>query len=274
MSQINPGEMVGTAPAGSEPLRASRREKFAHEIASGKYQSDSFRIAYPNSETWKPETIASRASDLARKPDVRARIDFLRGRVADTWVFDTAEARRLVLEDARDVLLADPSELTTYRRLNCRHCHGRDHAYRWRDDREYWGALARVAAAQEAWDGDARKRGQRPELPTDEGGYGFRKLHPPNPQCPECEGEGIEDVRIADIRTLKGPARRLFNGVKQTKNGLEILQRDREAARQLLAKHLGLIDDKLKVTGAVGVTPMPLTEDMRAAILKAIESDI
>jgi phage terminase small subunit len=218
---------------------------------------------------------------MARKPDVRARMNYLRGLVnkgtEKLFSITKAEAAALVLEDAVQVIRGDPSDLITHRRLNCRHCHGTNHAFRWRDDEEFWSASADAAEAQAQWDEtpEDRRRGKRPKLPTDEGGYGFRNIAPPMPGCPKCEGEGIADVRVADVRTLSGPARTLYNGVKVKKDGsIEVLMRSKDAARDLLGKFAGVVVDQVKHSGVVGLTPIPLSDEVRAAVLKAIENDI
>lgn len=258
----------------AEPLKSPRREAFAQAIAAGSIQTEAFKIAFPHAVKWKAGTVASRASDLAKA--VRGRIDHLRQHVTEAAIDDMVAVRRLVLSDAMQVLQADPSDLMTHRRLNCRHCHGTGHAFRWRDEVEFWDALAAVSAKQDEWDqtDEARRRGKRPHLPTDEGGYGFRRTAPPNLACPKCEGEGIADVHMADVRTLKGNARRLFNGVQVTKDGTKMLTRDQDAARLLLARAAGMLVDKVQHTGAVGLYPMQISDDQRAKILKMIDDDI
>ncbi len=266
-------------PAG--PLKSPRREKFAQACASGQIQTEAYKTAYPNSTKWKEGVVASRASDMARVDEVRARIKFLRGLVDQgtqkLFSLTKAEAAALVLEDAYEVARADVSQLITHRRLNCRYCHGTGHEYRWTDEAEFWAALAAAGEAQERWEAvpEARRRGKRPELPVDTGGYGFRRTHMPHAGCPQCEGEGIPDVFVADIRTLSGPARRAYAGVKIKKNGsIELLTRDKDAARQMLAKYAGVVDDTMKVTGVLGVTPLPqLTPEQVAEVAKRLEND-
>ena len=219
---------------------------------------------------------------MARVDEVRARIKFLRGLVdqgtQELFTLTKAQAAALVLEDAYEVARADVSQLITHRRLNCRFCHGTNHEYRWTDEAEFWGALAAAGEAQEKWDNtpEPRRRGKRPELPVDTGGYGFRRTHMPAADCPQCEGEGIPDVYVADIRTLSGPARRAYAGVKIKKDGsIELLTRDKDAARQMLAKYAGVVDDTMKVTGVLGLTPVPQTSpEQAAAIAKALDHKI
>lgn len=56
----------------------ARQEQFAQELAKGTTQRQAYLIAYPNARKWKPETVDSRASDLANDPKVFARLEELR----------------------------------------------------------------------------------------------------------------------------------------------------------------------------------------------------
>lgn len=254
----------------------AKREKFAQNCASGMTHTEAYRAAY-DTKRMSDQVLWNQASLLHKVPEVRARIEELREKVAAEFVITTAKAKEAVLQDAWEVLHGDASDLITHRRLNCRHCHGINHAYRWRDEVEFWEALGQASEAQTAWErtAAAQRHGKRPELPTDEGGYGFKRLAPPMPDCPKCEGEGIPDVRVADIRTLSGSSRRLYAGVKVKKDGsIEVITRSKEAARDLLGRYAGVVVDKLQHSGAVGVYPMQLPDAVKAEILKAIEKDI
>lgn len=257
----------------------ARREKFAQEVARGKTATDAYRASFTVGKM-SEKTLWSEASRIAIIPDVAQRIEVLRAkanvRTEELFTKSIAEIRALVLEDAWNVATADPSKLVTHKRLNCRHCHGRDHAYRWRDEKEFWAALAAASEAQDDWnERPANKRARkRPELPTDEGGYGFKKMHPPSPDCPECEGEGISYTRLADVETLNGPERSLYYGVEVKKDGVKLNMRDKEAARQLLAKHAGMIDDKFKIAGAILTAPADLTPEIAAAIAAQLQNDV
>ena len=44
-----------------------REEKFTHLLLDGKSQSEAFRVAYPHSVKWKPESVHQNASKLAAK---------------------------------------------------------------------------------------------------------------------------------------------------------------------------------------------------------------
>lgn len=256
----------------------ARREKFAQAVAAGSTATDAYRAAFTVTGMANP-TIWARACEVRKDKKVAARIKELTAKtdtaVEELFTLTKAQAAALVLEDAYEVARADVSQLITHRRLNCRYCHGTGHEYRWTDEAEFWAALAAAGEAQEKWEAvpEARRRGKRPELPVDTGGYGFRRTHPPHAGCPQCEGEGIPDVFVADIRTLSGPARRAYAGVKIKKDGsIELLTRDKDAARQMLAKYAGVVDDTMKVTGVLGVTPLPmLTPEQVAEVAKRLE---
>ena len=65
------------------------QERFARAIAGGATGADALRLAYPASRSWKPAAVYSRASALARRPEVAARvIEFRR----DEGMLDDDEA--------------------------------------------------------------------------------------------------------------------------------------------------------------------------------------
>lgn len=55
-----------------------KREAFAQAVASGKNQSDAYRMAYRVRESTKPETINQAASRLMAKGNIAARVAELR----------------------------------------------------------------------------------------------------------------------------------------------------------------------------------------------------
>lgn len=61
----------------------------------------------------------------------------------------------------------------------------------------------------------------------------------PNPECEHCHGQGVPRTWYADTRKLSPAARRLFAGVKITRQGMEILRRDQDGALDKLAKVFG-----------------------------------
>ena len=160
---------------------------------------------------------------------------------------------------------ADPNDLVQVRHVNCRHCHGFDHRYQW-TEAEFMTAV------------DFAIQNEKP-APDGMGGLGFNPLGDPHPGCPECGGEGVVDVQIADTRKLKGDSKLLYAGAERTRNGIKVSMRDQDAATTNLARYLGMLVDKKELSGPnggpmgfVGLTAEDLTDDQLAAFL-ATESD-
>lgn len=171
-----------------------------------------------------------------------------------------------VLQQWWQIATADPNELMQLRRGCCRHCHGEGFAFQWRNEDEFNRAVEKAQA-----DADANE--SIPNLPTDEGGYGYDAGEPPNPDCPECDGDGRSKVHIADTRHLTGSARRLYAGIKQTQHGIEVKTRDQDAALQSIARHLGMFNDKLQLQGDKENPLFNLIADLKAATLRPVGDD-
>ncbi|MBX9348735.1 terminase small subunit [Chromobacterium vaccinii] len=127
------------------------------------------------------------------------------------------------------IATADPNDLVQYRRDNCRHCWGAGHQYQWTE--------VEFERAQR----EAKEKGD--ELPAADGGFGFIASRDPNPECPECAGEGRGKIFVSDTRRVRGAARLLYAGVKQGKEGLELKMHDQLAALNKVAEHIGLFRD-------------------------------
>ncbi|MGC9371103.1 MAG: terminase small subunit [Paracoccaceae bacterium] len=156
-----------------------------------------------------------------------------------------------VLRRLWDQATADVNALVQHRRCACRYCYGIDHAFQWTTERAYREALEIAVFEKVAGEGIREALLEQPELdprlPTDAGGYGYDRRKPPHPDCPECNGLGIEDVHIADTRNLTGPAAVLYEGVKETRQGIEIKLADRGKALDLIGKHLGLFKERVEL---------------------------
>jgi len=171
--------------------------------------------------------------------------------------FTVAEA----LERWLTIALANPDELIGLRVGCCRHCHGEGFGYQWKE-REYLAALDEAERLQRI-DPKGAARGDYP-FPDPAGGFGFRHAKPPNPDCPECEGEGVERVVARDTSKLSPGALALFGGVKKTRQGLEIIIADRGKALENVTRMLGGFNDKVRVDGSIGAM---------LAIVKAMPRD-
>jgi hypothetical protein len=78
-----------TAP-GSQPLRNPRHELFAQEVAGGQSKTAAFLEVYPHAAEWKASAANVKASMMAARDDVKARIAFLQSKAADSAVFTLA----------------------------------------------------------------------------------------------------------------------------------------------------------------------------------------
>ena len=54
-----------------------KEERFCRAFVAGENQSGAYRVAFPRSRRWKRESVYTRASRLAAKPEIRARIEAL-----------------------------------------------------------------------------------------------------------------------------------------------------------------------------------------------------
>lgn len=206
-------------------------EAFAAGVSTGMQLTDAYRKARPEVASWKPETVRKRAHETAHRPEVKARIDALLALAAKA-----SEATvQSVQEEMRTLTFADVRELMELRRVCCRYCWGKGFRYQ-RTPQEMRAARAGHAAQRAlARSGKAPSPGPFSE----EGGDGFSTKRGPNPDCPECHGEGEVHPFFKDTRNLTPAAARLFAGVKVTDKGLEVKLRDQDAALDRLARMLG-----------------------------------
>jgi phage terminase small subunit len=209
--------------------------------------SEAYRRAYDTSSK-RDATINNSAYELLRHPEIARRIADQREATTNAATINRAGVLALITE----IATADASQLAEVQVRCCRHCWGVLHAYQWKNAAEFGYKLAEsldlTARDRRQWEKDVALGAKRPEpephpLPTDEGGYGFDVYASPNPECPRCLGEGHVMPVIKDTRKLKGAAKRLYAGFKQTKDGIEIKTRDQAQALALLAKEFKIAQD-------------------------------
>jgi phage terminase small subunit len=195
---------------------------------------------------------------LLKNDEIAARIEERKEELAAAAGIDAS----WVLNQWRMIAQADPNELIQNRRVNCRHCWGVQHRFQWTQN-EYLDAVNRALT-------------MKPPAPPPDGlgGFGFDRTRGPNTTCPECRGEGFEDIFVADTNKLTGSARRLYAGLKKTKDGIEIKMRDQDGALASIAKYLGMVIDKKELAGPGGgpvrvanIQATDLTDDQLAAII-------
>lgn len=159
---------------------------------------------------------------------------------------------------------ADPSLIAHVRRVNCRYCHGVGHQYQW-TSREYTEASAK-----------ALSEGLMP--PSCSGGLGFEFNADPDPDCPECLGEGVGHLHINDTRFLTGPERLLVAGIKQTRDGIEVKFRDQDGALKVITEYLGMLVKRGEGGGSglyppgAGRPALPMVEEVLPTDPKQLEA--
>ena len=125
------------------------------------------------------------------------------------------------------------TRITAHRRGACRYCHGIEHHYQWKTPREFSEAVELHMLKGEAYAANH----PAPEM---EGGYGYRIIDKPDPDCPECAGLGISYTILADTDDMTDAEKLVFEGVKETKDGIQYVMSDRLAALLALGKHLSM----------------------------------
>lgn len=162
------------------------------------------------------------------------------------------------------IATADTSDLSGVKIVNCRYCFGDNNEYQW-TVAEYENAAAKAVNNGE------------PE-PVCAGGVGFNVNGDPNEFCPECQGNGVPFVYVNDTTKLSGGLGLLFESAEQTKFGIKINIASRTAARDSIAKHLGMfketvnhISDDGSMTPSSAMDLSKLNDDELRALSKIVE---
>lgn len=155
-----------------------------------------------------------------------------------------------VLEQAWGIVTADVNDLVEFRRRCCRHCYGIDFGYQ-RTAQEISRERASYNIARTKAIAKEPDAALTYEDFDEQGGPGYDARKAPNPDCTNCWGDGVGDAHFKPTASLSPEARALYAGVKQTKDGYQMLTIDKNAAMEKLFKHLGLYkeDNKQKADG-------------------------
>lgn len=206
-------------------LTALERERFCIEYVKDLNITQAAARASVGKRTaidWmKEEAITERIAELCAERNAVVKVDAV-----------------TVLREMLAIATVDPNEIMQVRRGCCRHCYGTEHRYQYTNQRA-------LNKARDLWQFD--DAGLVDEFVH--GGVGFDPKKAPHLECPECGGEGGAYVHVNDTRLLSPAARSLFAGAKQTKDGIEVKLHDKSKHIELLARHLGMLNDKLEITG-------------------------
>lgn len=229
-----------------------KQEKFAQLVGvKGLNQTAAYREVFPVTR-WGDKAVWVAACKLAAEPKVSQRIAELRAARNDAVVNALSFDVKKLLETYLAIAFVDPNELISSRVGACRHCWGVGGGYQWKE-REYLEAIAE-------WERNPTdKTGRERPMPDVAGGFGYRVTAAPNPECDECEGEGVHRIVPMDTTKLSPGAKLLYKGVQQTKEGVKVLFRDQDKALDQIGRILGAYDDKMRIDLEGKVASLKLT---------------
>ena len=135
------------------------------------------------------------------------------------------------------VLSFDMNELVEHRVYACRHCWGDDHAYQhspstWQKERDRFKKRWEKMSEEEQ-----KILGDFPAVPPD-GWYEAKRG--PHAECPECHGDGFSKTIFKDTRHLSPVARLIYAGMKEGREGTELIALQKQKSLETLSSHLGL----------------------------------
>lgn len=228
-------------PRGLTPLQ----QRFAQEYLIDLNGVKAYQRASPDASYG---TAGNEAYELLRDPVVGREIQ----RLMDERATVTGITADRVLFKLWEKATADARELIEYRIGSCRHCWGIYNQYQY-TDAEF--ANAQDKHIREQADKAKKAKGVYEPVPFPEkGGCGYQHDRPPNPECPECWGRGEGMPLLHDTRHYSDGAKALYAGIKITKDGVNVQMHNPVEALQLIGRHLGMWNDKIKL----GDTENPL----------------
>lgn len=180
-------------------------------------------------------TARTEGNKLLQHPKVKAEIARLRAELAGAIQYDV----ETMLRREAEIAFADPRELVEHVVECCRYCHGIAHGYQ--RTRVEFTAAAKAHMLELAACKTAASRKALGEFDT-QGGIGWDPRRAPHADCPECHGRGVGRTIVHDTRHLSPAAAALYAGMKETKEGVQVLMHDQATARERLERHLGLFE--------------------------------
>jgi phage terminase small subunit len=264
MSKAKPTRKAGprkaAAPAAKQSKTELREDRFIAEyLVDYNGRQAAIRAGYA------PQAARQTASELLAKPHVQAKLQAAQEKVLD----GLGVTVDLVMSRLHAIATADPRELTELHRGCCRYCWGVDNLFQ-RTPREMREARANWEANEAA---KQMKEGAAAPVPFDEaGGIGYNPRRDPNPECPECFGDGEARAVLKDTRDLSPVARLLFAGVEQTQHGLKVRMHSQPDALVHIGKQLGMFTRKVEHSGPGG-SPIQQAHTVIRDLLDQVDGD-
>lgn len=204
------------------PLENPRHERYCQLAAFNSY-AHAYREAFgvDDGHFKTRGSFDNTIYQLNARAEITCRINQIQSRAAKPLQI----TREWLLEWWHKRMTYDPREIMAWAVHACHYCHGDGHGYQWREP-DYMEALAQAEAAQAP-------------LPDIGGGFGYTTRRPPHADCPKCDGRGLARSDITDTRELSPQARAAFDGIKETRQGIEIKMADKDKAAEQFAKLSG-----------------------------------
>ena len=108
-----------------------QQELFAQSVANGNNQTESYKIAYPKSLKWKPNSVYVEASEMTSNPKIARRIKELKNMIVNSNLWTKEESVKTLKniltrtyqdESGKDVLSAqDKDAINAVKELNIMH---------------------------------------------------------------------------------------------------------------------------------------------------------
>lgn len=99
-------------------LKNANHEAYAQGLAVGKKQKEAYIAAYPRAQGWKDQTIYSRSSELARRPDVIQRVEELRQSATSAAIMTITQRKEWLSDLIQNAEEATPNRLKALDTLN------------------------------------------------------------------------------------------------------------------------------------------------------------
>ncbi|MGL4526720.1 MAG: terminase small subunit, partial [Aestuariivirga sp.] len=186
---------------------------------------------------YSPRRASEQAYQLLQNPSVREAIETLASARARRLGIDADELMRMWAS----IVFLDANEISQLRRVCCPFCWGEGHA------RQYTPSGLEDSKKKHERERARRKKADSADDIGDFPEYidaWYDKRKEPHEDCPECHGQGVVEVFFNDTRKLSPAARMLYAGVKEGRDGIEVLTLSKEKAMDSLARALGLFKEK------------------------------
>lgn len=214
-----------------------KTELFIQEYVMCGNAGRAYRTVFGEAQSRHPARVAR---EILQRPDVLARLRVHQDAIAAMSIKSTSS----LVRELEEIVEADVGELVRLAVGSCRHCWGIAGFYQWRDMAEFETAMNKAI----------EMRKPPPEMT---GGFEYRFNREPNPDCLQCEGDGIQRVRLMDTDAISPGARRLYKGIECNPDGSikKVLLHDQLAARTELHRIRGMHIERSVSVNVAGRLP-------------------